>query len=574
VANKNGIYYALDEANIANGPVWETQVATNGDCPQCGNGSISPSAWDGTNLYVAGGNTTINSQSCQGGLRALNPATGAVRWAQCMTEGPVLGAVSAIPGVVAVDEGTALWLMATADGHSLFKAVDNSKNSFYYAAPTISNGVVYAANSNGNFFAYGLASTSTPTVTVSPSPTTGTTLAQDTFQRPNQAHWGTASDGQTWGGDANTASAFSVVNNTGQVANNSGSYNAVLGATATDAEVLFSGSLSSFSNTNLGAVVRWTDTNNWYKAFINGRSLALQKRYHKATTTLGTIPFAATANTSYTLRFRVAGNTLYAKVWQTGTSEPASWMVMVTDSTLASGYCGLRMQIATGVTANYTSFVATVSGGIPTPTPSPSPSPSPTVTPSPTSGTTLGQDTFKRPNQAHWGIASDGQTWGGDANTNSVFSIVNNSGQVSNATTSYSAVLGPVSTNAEVVFSGSLSSYSNNNLGAVLRWTDTNNWYKAYIDGVNLVVQKKVAGTTTVLGTASFAATAGTSYTLRFRVVGSTLYARVWQTGTTEPAAWMVTVTDSTFASGYCGLRMLAQNSATASYTSFLATAQ
>ena len=173
VANKNGIYYTLDEANIANGPVWELPVATNGECPQCGDGSISPSAWDGTNLYVAGGNTTINGQSCQGGLRALNPATGAVIWAQCMPDGPVLGAVSAVPGVVAVTEGTALWLMATSDGHSLFKAVDNSKNSFYYAAPSIANGVVYAANSNGDFFAYGLGSTPTPTPTPTLPPVRG-----------------------------------------------------------------------------------------------------------------------------------------------------------------------------------------------------------------------------------------------------------------------------------------------------------------------------------------------------------------------------------------------------------------
>ncbi len=173
VANKDGYYYTFDEANIASGPVWQTQVAINGECPECGNGSISPSAWDGTNLYVAGGNTTINNQSCQGGLRALNPATGAVVWAQCMPDGPVLGAVTAVPGVVAVTEGTALWLMATSDGHSLFKAVDNSNGSQYYAAPSIANGVVYAANKDGNLFAYGPGSNPTPTPTPTLPPVSG-----------------------------------------------------------------------------------------------------------------------------------------------------------------------------------------------------------------------------------------------------------------------------------------------------------------------------------------------------------------------------------------------------------------
>lgn len=213
-------------------------------------------------------------------------------------------------------------------------------------------------------------------------------------------------------------------------------------------------------------------------------------------------------------------------------------------------------------------------GYVTTPLPSPTPSPSPTVTPSPspTPTSALAQDTFQRPNQAHWGTASDGQIWGGDANTASTFSIVNNTGQVSGGSgTSYSATLGPVTTNAEVLFTGSMSSYTNNNLGGVLRWKDGNNWYKAYISGGSLIVQKKVNGATTILGSVPFTATANTSYTLRFRVVGTTLYARVWPTATTEPTNWMITVTDTSFSSGFCGLRMLAQNGTSAKYTSFQA---
>ena len=590
VANKNGRYYALDEANIAAGPVWQDSIAVPGSGPEGGQGSISPSAWDGTNLYVAGGNTTINGQNCQGGLRAVNPATGAYTWQTCLMDGPVLGAVSEVPGVIALGEGNALVLLNASNGQTLFKKWDTltSGQSHYYGGPAIANGTVYIGNEDGNFFVYGGLPAPTPTVTTSPSPTVtltplpspspGTPLAQDTFQRANQALWGTASDGQTWGGGANTQSVFSIANNAGQVSNGSGSHNAILGPTATDAEVLFSGSISSFTSTNLGAVLRWTDTNNWYKASITGTKLTIQKKVSGKTTTLGTASFAASAGTSYTLRFQVVGTTLNAKVWQAGTIEPTNWMVTTTDTALSSGFCGLRVQIASGTTASYTSFLATVPGSLPTPTPSPSPSPSPsptgTVTATATAGTPLAQDTFQRPNQALWGTASDGQTWSGDANTESVFSIANNTGQVSNATTTYSAVLGPAATNAEVLFSGSMSSYSNDNLGAVLRWTDDINWYKAYIDGASLIVQKKVNGATTILGSVPFTATAGTSYTLRFRVVGTTLYAKVWQTGTSEPANWMVMVTDTTFSSGFCGLRMLAQNGATAAYTSFLATAQ
>jgi len=223
----------------------------------------------------------------------------------------------------------------------------------------------------------------------------------------------------------------------------------VLGLVILSTGLLFSGSMSSFSNTNLGAVLRWTDTNNWYKAYIDGTALVVQKKVNGTPTIIGSASFAATAGTSYTLRFRVVGSTLYARVWQTGTTEPTSWMITVTDTTFSSGFCGLRMQLASGVTASYTSFLATVAGGTPTASLSPSPSP----------GSTLAQDTFQRPNQALWGMASDGHTWSGDANTVSVFSILNHTGQISNENGIFNAVLGSTATDAEVLFSGSISSF-------------------------------------------------------------------------------------------------------------------
>jgi hypothetical protein len=204
--------------------------------------------------------------------------------------------------------------------------------------------------------------TPSPTVAVPPSPTVspspGTTLAQDTFQRANQQHWGQASDGQTWGADANTSSVFSINNNAGQLANGGAVYNAVLGPVATDSEVIFNGSLSSFKHTNMGAIVRWTDKNNWYKAYIDGTNLVIQKKVNGAYTTLKTVPFAATAGTSYTIDFSAIGTTLLANVWVTGTPEPSGWMATVTDSSLVSGNCGLRIQLQSGVIATIASFLA------------------------------------------------------------------------------------------------------------------------------------------------------------------------------------------------------------------------
>ena len=226
-----------------------------------------------------------------------------------------------------------------------------------------------------------------------------------------------------------------------------------------------------------------------------------------------------------------------------------------------------------------TSTPTNTPGVTPTPTPTPTKTPgvTPTPTPSPTVRVTptpiIVQDTFQRQNQTEWGLASDKvNTWGADAKTNPVFSIVNNTGRVSNGNASYNAVLGSAATNAQVLFSGSISSFSNANLGSVVRWSDTNNWYKAYIDGKKLVIQKDVRGTITTLKSLSFPATAGTSYSLRFQVVGTTLSAKVWATKSTEPANWMLSVTDGTFASGFCGLQILLSKGITATYTSFIAT--
>ncbi len=429
--------------------------------------------------------------------------------------------------------------------------------------------------------------TTTPTPTTSPTaptstPTPGQVVAKDTFQRANQAHWGTASDGHTWGGDSGNINAFAITGNTGVVANGgSTSYSAVLGPSIGDVEVLVNGSLSSYANANFGAVLRWTDSNDWYKAYIDGGVFYIQKKVAGTATVLTSTPFTAQANTAYTIRFQAFGSTLNAKVWATSSAEPSGWTLTTSDTSLTTGYTGVRVLTQAG-TATFTSFQATAlgtqsGGGTPTPTPTigttptVGTSPTPTAT-TPTSGQTLGQDTFQRANQAKWGNASDGQAWGGDANLYNNFSITNNAGVVTNSGNNiYSAVLGPSTTNAEVVISGSLSSYANANFGAVLRWTDANNWYKAYVSGSTFYIQRKVAGNATFLASAPFTANANTSYTIRFNVVGTTLSAKVWATSSAEPNAWTITATDTSLTSGYCGIRMQTQ-SGTATITSFKAT--
>jgi outer membrane protein assembly factor BamB len=155
VVNKNGIYYAFQRDNLAAGPVWQDQIAVGGNCAECGQGSISPGAWDGTTLYAAGGSTTINGVSCAGSVAALNPADGAILWQDCLPDGTVLGALAAAPGIVALGEGNHLLVVSATSGQTLFSYTTYSGMPIW-GAPSIANGVLYTGENSGTLLAFAL----------------------------------------------------------------------------------------------------------------------------------------------------------------------------------------------------------------------------------------------------------------------------------------------------------------------------------------------------------------------------------------------------------------------------------
>jgi polyvinyl alcohol dehydrogenase (cytochrome) len=151
--NKNGTYYALARDNLAAGPTWRAKISRGGPSPEGGTGDISPAAWDGSTLYVAGGKTTISGVSCQGVIRAIQPSNGQTVWRQCLTDGPVLGAVTAVPGVVTFGEGSHIVLLAASSGQSLFSFATGGS---VWGGGTISNGVLYQGDIAGDLYALGL----------------------------------------------------------------------------------------------------------------------------------------------------------------------------------------------------------------------------------------------------------------------------------------------------------------------------------------------------------------------------------------------------------------------------------
>lgn len=147
VGNKDGNIFAFDRQNLAAGPIWQTSTALGGADPSF-TGNISPMAYDGTRLYVVGGQATIGTQSCGASLRALNPATGAIMWSDCFASGPAIGPVTGANGVVVACIHNAVVTVNASTGAQL-GSVTFPGGVNCYSGASISNGNIFAQNAGG-----------------------------------------------------------------------------------------------------------------------------------------------------------------------------------------------------------------------------------------------------------------------------------------------------------------------------------------------------------------------------------------------------------------------------------------
>ncbi len=171
VANKNGFYYLFNRDNISSGPIYETRIANDAaDCPQCGDGSIVPGAWNGSLLYVAGGKTTVGKTSCKGSVQAIDPNKHTVVWQLCMQSGVVLGPLTVVNGVVIATQGQDVNFINAATGAGISYYHDGRAGALFYGGASVSNGQVFVGNMDGYLYAFGLTSTTPPTPTPTPPP--------------------------------------------------------------------------------------------------------------------------------------------------------------------------------------------------------------------------------------------------------------------------------------------------------------------------------------------------------------------------------------------------------------------
>jgi hypothetical protein len=99
--------------------------------------------------------------------------------------------------------------------------------------------------------------------------------------------------------------------------------------------------------------------------------------------------------------------------------------------------------------------------------------------------------------------------------------------------------------------------------GPVARQSSYQNFYSADLDYANnrLVIYWGTNGTLWDFDNYQISSLtplqAETYYNIRFRVVGDTLKAKYWATGTTEPSSWQVETTDSSYTTGKPGVLMV-----------------
>jgi outer membrane protein assembly factor BamB len=155
--NKNGIFYVWRRRDLASGPVWQRRVGQVGgeETGAC----ITTAAWDSQlrQLFVASNITTIGGAERAGGLRALNPDTGAVIWQQplpCLPTGSptINGQLVAVPLYTCpAGVSPSVMLFRESDGELVATLPAGGK---VFAQPVFAAGKLFVASGDGRLTAY------------------------------------------------------------------------------------------------------------------------------------------------------------------------------------------------------------------------------------------------------------------------------------------------------------------------------------------------------------------------------------------------------------------------------------
>jgi PKD repeat protein len=174
--------------------------------------------------------------------------------------------------------------------------------------------------------------------------------------------------------------------------------------------------------------------------------------------------------------------------------------------------------------------------------------------------TQLAADAFGRTLASGWGPADLGGTWAtsGSAANYSVGGGVGTMSVPTAGSELRSTLAGVHALSSETLVTAKMNQATTGGsvyISALARVAGSSDYRARAIVGstgaVTVSLYVNGAGTTLATAAAGFTMSAGNSLNIRFRLTGSsptTLQARIWKVGTTEPATWQATATDSTAA--------------------------
>ena len=172
ICNKNGLYYAFAQDDLAAGPAWSTRITVPypGGAKECDAAAV----WDGTRLIEGGGaQTTIGGTVYQGSVQALDPAAGTPLW-QTGLPGTIVGSPTedgaGVVAAVTYQSSThqlGVYLLSAATGAVL--DVISTPGSRLFGQPVFAqNDLLVGAGPGLGLTAYDITTPGAPITAVSP----------------------------------------------------------------------------------------------------------------------------------------------------------------------------------------------------------------------------------------------------------------------------------------------------------------------------------------------------------------------------------------------------------------------
>ncbi len=432
------------------------------------------------------------------------------------------------------------------------------------------------------------ASTATSTATAAAL----TPFATDTFNRTATGGWASSTVGGAWTVFGST-SMYSVASGAGKQKVVSGqtaaSYLGSVASSDTDLRVDVALSRAAGKGAGVMASVLARDVvgvGDYRSRLVVTTSGAVELRISRGSTTLRSVVTGLTyaAGSKMTVRTQVTGTsptTIRAKVWKAGTTEPTAWQVSTTDSTAGLQTKG-RVSLSTYQSGSTAAITASFSGLSATPTVAPvvtAPVPTAPVVTAPVvtapvvtapivtspvvqAPTTTEEyppfvvDQFNRTVSGSWGATAVGGTWktlAGPAYAVAPGAGKHTIGNGQTAATWLATSTTDADVSVDVAFNRPAGTGATVYSSVAPREITGVGDYRARLviqtsGRIELRVSK---GSTTLKSTTDTGVTyaPGTKMTLRTQVTGTnptTLRAKVWKAGTTEPAAWHLSTTDAT----------------------------